>query len=280
MQLPRVLTFGTDTWDPSYRFETSWLIPPYVLFALRALASLYAFTTLLFNIGYECAHAELGGCADARASFSFFTVLTYWGLAFYLLVSAVHTFTYARYGRPLLDRFPRPLQALHALFYSTVTTMPFLVTIVYWGILYDYGSAWFPTVYAGWSNVSQHALNSLFALFEILVTRVGSQPAVHALWIVVLMALYLALAYVTRATEGFYTYSFLDPGYVGSLVAAYIFGIGVATVIIYGIVKGAIWVRRWVTEEKMGMRGKFAKSELRCDIEAHHLGGLEMTEGK
>lgn len=29
--------FGKDLWDPSYRFETSWLMPPYVLAACRAL---------------------------------------------------------------------------------------------------------------------------------------------------------------------------------------------------------------------------------------------------
>ncbi|KAI8961941.1 hypothetical protein F5Y11DRAFT_208386 [Daldinia sp. FL1419] len=250
--------FGTGGWDPEHRFETSWLLPPYALFALRALMSLYAFTTLLFNIGYQCANADQGGCEASRAEFSFFTVLTYWGIAFYTLVASIHTFTYARYSLPLLDRFPRPLKALHALFYSTVTTFPFLVTIVYWGVLYSYGSAWFPTVYGAWSNVSQHALNSLFALFEIFFTRVEPQPWIHALWLIILMALYLALAYLTKATKGFYVYPFLDPGETGSLVAAYIFGIGAATLVIFVIVKGVIWVRRWITEEKLGQHGKFA----------------------
>ncbi|KAI0839102.1 hypothetical protein F5Y06DRAFT_266013 [Hypoxylon sp. FL0890] len=272
--LPRVLAFGNDPWDPTHRFETSWLIPPYALFALRALFSLYAFTTLLFNIGYQCARPELGGCSASRDGFSYFTVLTYWGLAFYLLIASVHTFTYARYGTPLLARWPRPLQSLHALFYSTVTTYPFLVTIVYWGILYTYGSAWFPTVYGGWSNVSQHALNSFFALFEIFVPRTNPHPWIHVLWLIVLLALYLALAYVTRATKGFYTYSFLDPGKTGSLVAGYVFGIAVATIIIFGIVKGVIWMRRWVTEEKMGRKGKFARAGSRTDVEEHELGGF------
>ncbi|OTB17247.1 hypothetical protein K445DRAFT_315888 [Daldinia sp. EC12] len=251
--------FGTGNWDPEHRFETSWLFPPYVLFALRLLMSLYAFITLLFNIGYQCANIDLGGCEASRREFSYFTVLTYWGLAFYMLVASIHTFTYARYSVPLLDRFPRPLQALHALYYSTVTTFPFLVTIVYWGVLYGYGSAWFPTVYGAWTNVSQHALNSFYALFEIFLTSVGPQPWIHALWLIVLMALYLALAYVTKATKGFYVYPFLDPEKTGSLVAAYIFGIAAATLVIYVIVKSIIWVRCWLTEEKLGWRGKFAK---------------------
>jgi hypothetical protein len=32
----RALKFGTDLWDPSHRFETSWLLPPWVLFGVRA----------------------------------------------------------------------------------------------------------------------------------------------------------------------------------------------------------------------------------------------------
>ncbi|KAI0895597.1 hypothetical protein F4806DRAFT_88519 [Annulohypoxylon nitens] len=277
MMLPRVLAFGTDPWDPTNRFFTSWLISPYVLAALRGLFSLYAFTTLLFNIGYQCARADLGGCEASRAEFSYFTVLTYWGLSFYLGIASIHTFTYARYGRPLLSSWPRPLQALHALFYSTVTSYPFLVTIVYWGILYSYGSAWFPTTYGGWSNISQHALNSFFALFEILIPRTEPQPWIHMLWLIVILALYLALAYVTHATKGFYTYDFLDPSKQGSLVAAYVFGIAVASILIFGIVKFVIWARRYVTEEKMGRRGKFV---YRSEAEELEMVGSGTLAGK
>ncbi|KAI1414876.1 hypothetical protein F5Y13DRAFT_157422 [Hypoxylon sp. FL1857] len=272
--LPRFLAFGTDPWDPTHRFETSWLVSPYALFGLRAFFALYAFLALLLNIGYQCTHADLGGCQESRDGFSYFTTLTYWGLAFYLLVSSIHTFSYARHGTALLNRWPRPLQALHALFYSTVTTYPFLVTIVYWGLLYPYGSAWFPTVYDGWANISQHALNSFFALFEIAVPRTAPQPWVHALWLIVLLALYLALAYVTRATKGFYTYDFLDPGRTGSLVAAYVFGIAVASILIFGIVKGVVWTRCWATEEKMGRKGKFARTASRTDVEEQELSGF------
>lgn len=195
--------------------------------------------------------------------------MTYWGIAFYFAFAALHTVTYATTGTPLLDRWPRPLQALHALLFTSVTTLPFLVTIVYWGILYDYGSAWFPTVYSGWSNVSQHALNSVFALFEIIVSCVRPAPWIHAFWLVFIMALYLALAYVTHATKGFYTYSFLDPTKVHSLVAAYVFGIGIATILIFAIVWGLVWVRYWVTEKKMGKSGK---------IRRPRIGGVDLYE--
>lgn len=37
VQLSNPLKFGTGLWDPSHRFETSWLLPPYVLCGIRAL---------------------------------------------------------------------------------------------------------------------------------------------------------------------------------------------------------------------------------------------------
>ncbi|KAI0016162.1 hypothetical protein F4780DRAFT_783518 [Xylariomycetidae sp. FL0641] len=252
-------TFGQNLWDPSHRFQTSWLVLPYVLGGIRATMALYAFVTLLFNIGYECAHPAAGGCEAARSSFSYFTVLTYWGIAFYMLAAAVHTFSYARSasGAALLDRFPRALQHLHALYYTTVTTYPVLVTAVYWGVLY--GPDWFPTPFAAWSNLSQHAMNTLFALAEVLLPRTRPAPWLHLPALILILALYLALAYVTRATQGFYTYDFLDPGVTGDLVAAYVFGIAVGIVVIFALVhRGVIGARRWLTEDKLHMDGKFA----------------------
>lgn len=33
----RPFKFGTDAWDPTHRFETSWLLSPWLLFFCRAL---------------------------------------------------------------------------------------------------------------------------------------------------------------------------------------------------------------------------------------------------
>ena len=115
-------------------------------------------------------------------------------------------------------------------------------------------------VFNGWSNTSQHALNTVFAAFEVLVTRTEPPPLLHLLLLVVILALYVALAYITRASEGFYSYSFLDPHQGGSgRVAGYAFGILAAVVVIFAVVWGVIWVRRWVTEKRLGMEGKYAK---------------------
>ncbi|KAJ4295939.1 hypothetical protein N0V88_004641 [Collariella sp. IMI 366227] len=250
--------FGTAVWDPTHRFETSWLLSPWLLFICRALLCLYIFTTLFFVLGWQCAHAE-DGCAASRATFSYFTHLTYWGLGFYFLFAAVHTFTYVRSGVALLNRFPRPLQALHSAFYSTITVYPIIVTVVFWAVLYS--GEWFPEIYSGWSNISQHLLNSVFALFEIVVPRTDTPPAVHMLWLILLLALYLCVAYVTEATKGFYPYDFLDPGKQHGLVAAYAFGIAAGCLIVFGVVWGLIWLRKFVTENKLGKMGKFARAD-------------------
>ncbi|KYK57614.1 uncharacterized protein DCS_04625 [Drechmeria coniospora] len=250
--------FGTDVWDPSHRFETSWLVGPWLLFACRALFSLYAFTTLFFTLGWTCEHDELGGCVAAARSFSYFTVLTYWGLAFYFFVAALHTFTYASTSRPLLDRFPRPLQALHALFYTTIVTLPFLVTVVFWAVIYD--GPWFPIPFNAWRNVSQHDLN---ALFELVFARTDPPLLIHLLWLIAILLAYLGVAFITLADKGFYVYSFLDREKVGSRghVAAYVFAIAIAIVVVFFVVYVLIWLRRWVTETKLGLNGKFARPQ-------------------
>lgn len=97
------------------------------------------------------------------------------------------------------------------------------------------------------SQISEHALNSLYALFEILLTRTSPRPPLHLLFLIILLALYLALAYLCRATEGFYVYSFLDPSTGAGHVAAYCIGIPVAACIIFGIVWVVIWLRNKAT---------------------------------
>lgn len=77
--------------------------------------------------------------------------------------------------------------------------------------------------------------------------------------IITLLALYLGLAYLTYATEGFYTYGFLDlQQHSSGIVAAYIVGILVASVIIFLLVRYVIMLRVWITERKMGKMGKFS----------------------
>ncbi|KAL8680924.1 MAG: hypothetical protein Q9186_002936 [Xanthomendoza sp. 1 TL-2023] len=245
---------ASQPFDSTHRYTTSWILPPLLLAIFRLIISIYIFTTIFFIFGWNGAHRSP---EQSRASFSFFTNLGYWGLGFYFLFSFLHTFSYARTGKSWLQRWPRVLQVAHIIFYTTVVTFPILVTAVFWALLYN--GTWFPTEFQGWSNISQHALNTVFAAFEIFLTRTSPPPPAHLLFLVILLALYLALAYLTHVTAGFYPYSFLDPNKGSGKLAGYILGILAAACVIFGIVWGIIWIRRWLTEAKMGMNGQFTK---------------------
>jgi hypothetical protein len=102
-------------------------------------------------------------------------------------------------------------------------------------------------------------LNSAYALFEIIFPRTAPLPWLDLVPTVILLALYLGLAYLTHAVDGFYVYGFLDLQKNSSgVVAAYIIGILVAAIIIFLIVRYLIMLRVWVTEKKLGKTGKFS----------------------
>ncbi|KAK2785569.1 hypothetical protein FQN53_007654 [Emmonsiellopsis sp. PD_33] len=233
--------------DPLHHFETSWLFPPFILGALRGLISLYCFVTIIFIFAWQGAHDDN---ISSRRSFSYFTHLTYWGVAFYFLFAAIHTLLYASRGRSVLfDKWPRGLRALHSLFYTTITTFPFLVLAVYWAMLYE--GPWFPATFQAWTNISQHAMPPFFSLFEILFSTIPPSPPLHIPFLILILAFYLALAYITYASQGFYTYSFLDPGpgrTHSARVAGYSFGILAAAIVIFGIV----WVITWARQRVVG----------------------------
>lgn len=134
--------------DPEHRFFTSWLLPPLSLAIYRLLFALFGWTNLIANWIYNGIHDP----SDNRSEWSYFTTLTFWGLTTYMTISAIHTFVYAEKGYTWLDRWGRSLQALHSLFYTTIIVYPFIVTIVYWGLLYS--SPWFPVTMDAYRNVS------------------------------------------------------------------------------------------------------------------------------
>lgn len=70
----------------------------------------------------------------------------------------------------------------------------------------------------------------------------------------ILLGSYLGLAYITYATQGFYTYNFLNPAHGAGLLAGYIVGIALASVVIFLLVWGLIWIRRRFTG--IGKRSK------------------------
>jgi hypothetical protein len=115
----------STTTSYSHRLSTSWLFPTWVFFAVRLLVSLYAFIVLFTRIGIQTTSEE---SQAAALSFSFFTVLGYWGLGFYFAFAAAHTASNAARGRAWLESWPRVLRFAHSGLYMTVTVFPWVVT--------------------------------------------------------------------------------------------------------------------------------------------------------
>ncbi|KAF8599919.1 hypothetical protein BDV93DRAFT_477052 [Ceratobasidium sp. AG-I] len=248
--------------DPTCTLVTSHVFSPTALAGIRTALAIYSVTALVFNIVWQSVEIN-----TIESFFSYFTNLSYIGLSSYMCAAAVQTVAYARHARRFhtrsgaqseypLQRWPRAFQFLHLLLWSTVTTFPFIVTAVYWILLAS--SSTFQSAYSSWNNITVHAMNSGFALFEVLFTRAGPMPWTHIPFLILLLGGYLGVAYITHATQGFYTYSFLDPKKQGALLAAYIVGIAAAAVILFSIVWGICWVRNRIWRrseiEKYGSR--------------------------
>lgn len=144
-----------DDFGIARRYLTSWLIPPIGLALVRAFVSLYCFATLFFILVWQGTH---GSEVENRRELCDFTNLSFWGIAIYNLVAAVHTLVYARAGKASLEHWPRPLRALHSLFYSTIVTFPHLVTIVFWIFIYR---GVLPDSFTRFVNVSFHLHSTL-----------------------------------------------------------------------------------------------------------------------
>ncbi|KAF8557174.1 hypothetical protein OG21DRAFT_1407583 [Imleria badia] len=231
--------FGVSSpFDPTFHYVTSPILPPMILGSLRLLFAVYALITAITTLAlYQHPASYL----------SYFTDLTYIGLVAYFWASGVQTIAFVLRGRKSypLQTWPRFLQLLHVLLHSSVIVFPIIVTVVFWALLAS--SATFATRYSTWTNVSQHVMNTCFALFEILFTHAGPSPWPHLVPLLVILVCYLGVAYITRATQGFYTYSFLDPSQQGSLLAAYIVGIALGCCVVFSVVKGICLLRRRVS---------------------------------
>ncbi|OQE38462.1 hypothetical protein PENCOP_c008G03657 [Penicillium coprophilum] len=243
--------FGVDqATDDKHHFETSWILPPAILAGLRGLISLHIFTSIFIFWGWYGTHDKLSSIGQ---SFSYFTWLSYWGIGFYMLFAAVHTASYARTGRSVLfDRWPRVFRVLHSLFYVTITTYPFLVTVVFWAVIFT--PPWYKTTFTSWQNISQHGLNSVYALLETILPATAPHPFIAIPFLLLMLLLYLCVAYITHKTEGWYPYSFLDVGDHGHKsrrVVGYCFGILGAVLVVFVISWALVHLRCGLTHGRI-----------------------------
>ncbi|KAJ5800785.1 uncharacterized protein N7518_002853 [Penicillium psychrosexuale] len=99
-------------------------------------------------------------------------------------------------------------------------------------------------------QISQHVLNSVYALLEIILPATAPHPFIAIPFLLLILLLYLCVAYITHETEGWYPYSFLDVGNHGqksNLVTGYCFGVLAAVLVFFVVSWALIHLRRRLT---------------------------------
>lgn len=260
-------TFGIHPsgFDPTNNFVRSSFVPSIVLACIRATIALYCFTTIVVCYSWLAHNTSTTnlqdvnissytlqtGSAGIGQSFSFFTYITFWCLGFYFLISSIHTFYYALRRPTWLHRWPRFLQLLHSIYYTSVTSFPFLVTIVFWGTMYS--GPWSDLHrFEQWINFSVHGLNSVFAITEIILPATTPQPWSHLPILLLLLSLYLGLSYLTKWTQGFYVYEWMNPAHGNVSIILHILGYTAGMIGLFVLSRSAIWLRTYVVERVRG----------------------------
>lgn len=106
---------------------------------------------------------------------------------------------------------------------------------------------------ANFPQISQHGLNSFYALLEIILPATAPHPLIAIPVLILLLLFYLCVAYITYYAQGWYPYSFLNTehGKKSGIVTGYCFGILVAILVIFGISWFVIWVRKRLSGDKI-----------------------------
>lgn len=113
----------------------------------------------------------------------------------------------------------------------------------------------------------------MYALLEITLPATRPHPILSLPFLILILLLYLAVAYLTYHTEGFYTYSFLDPGThdeKSGRVTVYCFGVLVAILVLFGVSWGLIWLR----QRLVGVRIKRSARDVEFGYHGSQEGGL------
>jgi hypothetical protein len=271
----------TTGFDPNKNFVRSHFVSPLVLASIRAILSIYSFTAIIICYVWLASNTATVSLKDVNIgsytiqqsnaaigqSFSFFTYLTFWSLGFYFLVSSVHTFVYAFRQQTWLHKWPEALQLAHSLYYSTVTTFPFLVTIVFWGTM---NSGWPAGRFEQWMNLSVHGLNSVFAIAEIVLPATEAPPVSHLSVVLLVLSVYLGLSYLTRYTQGFYVYEWMNPAHGKLSIILHVLGYAAGMIAIFFIVRYAIVGRNMLAAKlearrDQGLRDKSVRFQNQSD---------------
>ncbi|KAJ2157490.1 hypothetical protein GGF46_004462 [Coemansia sp. RSA 552] len=203
---------------------------PGFLTLVRGGLLVYTLTVWIASVAYDAAHGDMSG------HFAYFTYLSHTGLLVYFASSFICTAYFWSEQRHLFSRLPRTLQLLHWLLFESAVVFAVTVMLVFWIALYNPDN--YTTTAHRWITISVHAANVMCILLELMAGAMKFSPHwTHPLVLVVIIGLYLALAYMNRAINGWFTYDFLDyDKHTGPIILGIVLGIGSGMVIAYYIV--------------------------------------------
>jgi len=214
------------------------LIHPLLLTIIRTLIGLYCFCIIIYGLDQ-----------DPGYWFIYFTDLTFILLTSYFLIQGFTGIYFQFLSQEKKELF---LEApsngfdkfVWVLFEVVIPSACFLTT-VYWTLLF--------TGDLSIDNFSIHALNSVWALTELMLTRFDI-IAIHYLFPFLYLLLYTFWAWIYYARFNLWIYPFLSWS-VGPVAAAYYLGVLILSIIFYFILKGICELRNWILRKK-GFREK------------------------
>ncbi|KAI8870366.1 hypothetical protein GQ42DRAFT_107416, partial [Ramicandelaber brevisporus] len=223
----RMFAFHRDEFDRE-RVVSSPFVSTRTLFFVRFILTLYM---LIVNLQLLIYQASRG---NARFLYAFFTNLSYIGLTSYMVTATVHTGIAAfnttnRYY--LFDLLPSFFSnVLLWLVYETAIPYSFVVTVIYWSILYRASDQ--PSAIKTYSNVSVHALNFVFAFIEMSLNRMVMKRS-HTIYFCIPAVLYLCLAWMLYGIYGVFVYPFLDFVRYKAAIVGIIAGLVVGFILVF-----------------------------------------------
>ncbi|KAJ1963003.1 hypothetical protein GGI12_002311 [Dipsacomyces acuminosporus] len=232
--------FRLHAFNP-HRVSGSRALGPGGIAAVRAVLFAYALTVWVFTIVRDAHKGAMNG------HFAYFTNLCYTGLLAYLTSSLFHSVQNWRRGSPSsFTNMPYVLQLLHWVLFSSVLVYAVIVTVIFWSVLFDISK--FSNTADLWSTTSVHALNTVFILIDMFLGAMALSPHwSHPMLLAFVGLLYVMLAYLNEAVNGWFTYGFLNYKKLKGFESLIILGIFVALLIVYYALYGIqLLLDRWL----------------------------------
>lgn len=117
-------------------------------------------------------------------------------------------------------------------------------------------SGWPAGRFEQWINISVHGLNSVFAIVEIVLPATQPPPVTHLGVVLGVLSVYLGLAYLTRYTQGFYVYEWMNPAHGNASIILHVLGYAGGMIAIFFLVCFAIVARNLLAEKLEARRSQ------------------------